>query len=76
MIRPQAIAADTLYSAAELEQRGISDNALREARRQGLPVHRIGRTQFVLGGDLIAYLKEARQHATSSVRSAVTGAKG
>ena len=53
MIRP-----DTIYTLAELEQRGISENALRVARRRGLPVHRLGRALFIHGADLIAFLKQ------------------
>jgi hypothetical protein len=36
---------------------GLGPSALRTARRQGLKVRKIGRSKFVLGRDLVAFLE-------------------
>lgn len=52
------IRADAAYTIDALEQRfGIGKGALRQARRQGLPVRRIGRRSYVLGRDVIQWLE-------------------
>ena len=48
-----------LYSLAEIKRRlGLGAHALWTARRHGLRVLRIGRNDFILGKDLIAYAVE------------------
>ena len=53
-----AIRGDVAYPIEQLKPFGIGTQALRTARRGGLPVRRLGRRSYVLGEDLIAYLKE------------------
>lgn len=56
---PGVIRADELYVKAELQARlGIGESAWRAARRNGLPVRRLGNLRFVLGEDLIEYVRE------------------
>lgn len=51
------IVADALYTLAEIESRlGLGVAAMRQARRKGLVVRRIGKRGFVLGRDLIEYV--------------------
>ncbi|MGI9458396.1 MAG: hypothetical protein ACR2NF_00215 [Pirellulales bacterium] len=54
---PGTITKDTIYSLPEVKSRlGISDSGLREARRKGLPIHRLGKRGFVSGAELIAFV--------------------
>lgn len=54
------IRADGIYTLHELQQRmGLGQAALRTARRNGLPIKRIGRRGYVLGRDLIEYVDRA-----------------
>jgi len=47
-----------LYRADELKARmGWSDSALRSARRRGLKVRRDGKRAYILGEDVISYMK-------------------
>jgi len=46
------------YPVEALAERGFGKWALRQARRNGLIVRRIGRMSFVLGDDLLGYLVE------------------
>ena len=56
---PGTITKDAMYSLLEVKSRlGISDSGLREARRKGLPVHRLGKRGFVSGAELIAFVTE------------------
>jgi hypothetical protein len=57
---PGAIRADVAYTLQELERRlGLGAWAMRQARRHGLKVRRVGRRGFVLGRDAIEYLERA-----------------
>lgn len=60
--RPPAagvVRADAAYDLAEVRRRlGLGPAALRSARRRGLAVRRIGRKSFVLGSDLLDYLRD------------------
>ena len=50
----------SLYTLDAINERlGIGKAALRKARREGLIVRRIGRKSFVLGEDLIAWVKRS-----------------
>lgn len=61
------ISADVLYTLPELKQRlGLGDFAMRQARQAGLPVRKIGRRRYVLGSDVVTWLK-ARKEAESNV---------
>jgi hypothetical protein len=56
---PGYVQADALYTLQELSRRlqlGVS--ALRQARRRGLVIHRVGRRGYVLGRDLIAWIEK------------------
>jgi hypothetical protein len=61
--RPEApglVTADSLYTLAEIQERlKLGQHAMRQARRAGLPVRRIGRRAFVLGRDVMAYVERA-----------------
>ena len=53
-----AIADNELYTLAEIRERlGLGTYALRQARRQGLRVYRIGRRAYVLGFDVLEFVK-------------------
>jgi hypothetical protein len=57
---PGVIHEGALYTLAEIQQRlQLGQAALREARRQGLRIRRIGKRGFVLGEDVIRFVKEA-----------------
>lgn len=52
------IRSDTAYTIDALNANfGIGKGALRQARRQGLIVRRIGRRSYVLGRDVIAWME-------------------
>lgn len=54
------IRSDSMYTLDELNERlGLGKAALRKARREGLTVRRIGRRSYVLGEDLISWVKQA-----------------
>ena len=56
------IRADGMYTLAEIRARlGLGPYALREARRRGLPVRKIGRRSYVLGKDILAFAAGDRQ---------------
>jgi hypothetical protein len=56
--KPGEITRDAAYTLDELNARlGVGKGALRQARRQGLTVRRIGRRSYVLGKDVIDWLE-------------------
>ena len=56
------ISADGMYTLTEIRARlGLGIYALREARRQGPPVRKIGRRCYVLGRDILAFAAGDRQ---------------
>ena len=56
------ISADGMYTLAEIRARlGLGTCALREARRHGLPVRKIGRRSYVLGRDILDFAAGDRQ---------------
>ena len=55
---PGLIAVDCLYTLAEIRQRlKLGQHAMRQARRAGLRVRRIGRRRYVLGRDVLEFLQ-------------------
>lgn len=50
--------------ALPLDALGFGKAALREMRRNGLPVRRVGRRHFVLGKDLISHIESRGQIVT------------
>ena len=53
------ISADQVLTLEAVQQElGLGRHALREARRKGLKVRRIGRRGYVLGADLIAFIRD------------------
>ena len=57
---PGHITADALYTLAEIQERlKLGQHAMRQARRAGLKVRRIGRRAFVLGRDVMAFIDSA-----------------
>lgn len=53
---PGVVRDDELYTRAELCRRlGWRQTSLRKARRSGLPIRQHGRSDFILGRDVIAY---------------------
>jgi hypothetical protein len=52
------VSADELLTLEAVEQQlGLGKAAMREARREGLPVRRIGRRGYVLGADIIEFVR-------------------
>ena len=59
---PGFVTADSLYTLAEIQERmKLGQHAMRQARRAGLRVRRIGRRAFVLGRDLLAFIESAAE---------------
>ncbi len=59
---PGVVSADCLYTLDEIHERlKLGQAAMRQARRSGLKVRKIGRRGYVLGRDLLDYV----EHATS-----------
>jgi len=55
---PGEVHHSALYRVDELKARmGWSDSALRSARRRGLKVRRDGKRAYILGEDVISYMK-------------------
>jgi hypothetical protein len=53
-----SIRADECYPLPDFKRRlGLNDDAMRKAKRAGLPVRRIGRRKFILGEEALAYLR-------------------
>ncbi len=51
------IRKDSIYSLKSFKRlTGLGDSAMRQARRDGLTVSRIGRCKFVLGQDWLSYI--------------------
>ena len=58
--RPGSVVAEAIYTLPEIKARlDWSDSALREARRNGLPIHRVGKRGFISGSELIAFVTKA-----------------
>lgn len=58
------ILADELYTIDELKRRlGWGDHAWRTARREGLPVRRIGKRGYVSGRAVIEWIESAGKEA-------------
>jgi hypothetical protein len=58
------VAANEMYTLGEIKQRlGLGAHALRTARRRGLRILHIGRSDFVLGKDLIQFAQEMNQES-------------
>lgn len=59
--RPEApghISGDCLYTLSEIQERlKLGQHAMRQARRAGLPVRRIGRRAYVLGRDVMEFVE-------------------
>lgn len=56
---PGVIREDCAYSLEQVKARlGLGTAAIRTARRKGLIVRRVGRKSFVLGADLLEYIRE------------------
>ena len=54
------IQADELYTIGELKRRlGWGDHAWRTARREGIPVRRIGKKGYISGRSVISWIEEA-----------------
>lgn len=59
---PGLVTADALYTLAEIQDRlKLGQHAMRQARRAGLRVRRIGRRAYVLGRDLMAFVESASE---------------
>ena len=57
---PGHITGDALYTLDEIRHRlKLCDHAMRQARRAGLKVRRIGRRGYVLGSDIIQFIATA-----------------
>ncbi len=59
---PGLVTADSLYTLPEIQERlKLGQHAMRQARRAGLRVRRIGRRGYVLGRDVMAFVESAGQ---------------
>jgi len=57
---PGHITGDALYTLEEIRERlKLGDHAMRQARRAGLRVRRIGRRGYVLGSEIIQFIATA-----------------
>ena len=57
--RDGEIRADSVFTQDEIEARlGIGRAALRQMRNNGLPIHRVGRRNLVVGAEFIAWVAE------------------
>ena len=57
---PGVITADAVYTLDEIRERmKLGQAAMRQARRAGLKVRKIGRRRYVLGRDILAYVEAA-----------------
>jgi len=57
---PGIVTADALYTLAEIQERlKLGQAAMRQARRAGLRVRKIGRRRYVLGRDVLEYVDRA-----------------
>jgi hypothetical protein len=55
---PGIIAADCVYQLDDAQARlGLGKQAWRTARREGLPIRRVGRRRYVIGRDVITWLQ-------------------
>jgi len=55
---PGHVTADALYTLDEIQERlKLGQHALRQARRAGLKVRRIGRRAYVQGRDIISFIE-------------------
>lgn len=53
------VTADAIYTLDFIRVHlGLGQSAIREARRKGLPIKYVGRKGFVLGSDLIAFVRD------------------
>jgi len=61
-LQPKAsgrVSSDQVLTLEAVEQElGLGRHAMREARRKGLKVRRIGRRGYVLGADLIEFIRD------------------
>ena len=56
---PGVISADELYTLSELKKRTrLGDWAIRQARKGGLRIRKIGNARFVLGHDFQTFVEE------------------
>jgi hypothetical protein len=52
------IRIDEVYTLAEFQRRtGLKRNAMRTARRRGLPVRQCGRNKYVVGAEWVTFLQ-------------------
>lgn len=51
----EPIRADGVYKLTQVKQWGLNTAAIRQARRNGLKVRRLGRISVVLGKDFLEY---------------------
>ena len=60
--KPGLITSDSLYTLEELSARlRLGKAALRQARRKGLKIKRIGRRAYVLGRDVIEWFEKSAE---------------
>ena len=58
-MQPGVIKADELYTFPEFKKRtGLGQAAIREAKKRGLVVRQIGRNKYVLGADIIEFVRD------------------
>jgi hypothetical protein len=58
--QPGLVTSDCLYTLDEIQERlKLGQHAMRQARRAGLRVRRIGRRGYVLGRDVLQFVESA-----------------
>ncbi|MBA2117072.1 helix-turn-helix domain-containing protein [Bremerella alba] len=61
------ISRQELYTTRQLKARlGISDASIREMKREGLPVIRLGKRAFISGNQIIEFLERRASNAQES----------
>src|SRR5689334_23059542 len=64
---PGVIEPGSLYTLSEFSARtGLGEWALRQARRKGLRMVRVGSAKFILGADFVAYINRVNGTTTDT----------
>lgn len=62
--KPGALTADAIYTLDEVKARmRMSDSGLRQMRRNGLKVHRVGKRGLIVGREFIEFVQQHQQNS-------------
>jgi hypothetical protein len=74
---PQTISIHESYSLREFRLRtGMGDFAFREARKDGLPVRKVGQKIFMLGSDWLEFLQQQPKNLRYAEKSKAADSSG